>query len=122
MDKASHLAVLPSPLGGKQAGNPLLSGLGMLVGHTIEGVDHGSEVSTPLKTCLLIFLLLPTCRALKDFLRLTIPVALGVRVADLNVKDGGPPSFPKAVRPNIPKGFVAQQSFAFLCYAFRPLP
>jgi hypothetical protein len=68
MDKASHLAVLPSPLGGKQAGDPLLSGSGMLVGHTIDGVDHGSEVSMPLKTCLLIFLLLPTWRAPQEFL------------------------------------------------------
>jgi hypothetical protein len=107
-DEASHLAVLLSPLGGKQAGNPLLSGLGMLVGHTINEVDHGGEVSTPLETGLLIFLLLLTCRALQDFLRLAIPVAFGISVADLNVKDGGPPLFPKAVCPNIPTGFISQ--------------
>ncbi len=121
-DETSHLAVLPSPLGGKQAGDPLLSGSGMLFGYTIDGVDHGSEVSTPLKTCLLIFLLLPTCRALQDFLRLTIPVALGVSVADLNVKDGSPPSFPKAGAPTSPRALSPNTSFAFLCAAFRPLP
>jgi hypothetical protein len=101
-DEASHLAVLTSPLGGKQAGDPLLSSSGMLVGHTINGVDHGSEVLTPLETGLLIFLLLPTRRALQDFLRLAIPVAFGVSVADLNVKESGPPSFPKNHAPQHP--------------------
>ncbi len=80
----------------------------MLVSHTIDGINHGGEVLTPFKTCLLILILFLKCCALQNFFRSAIPVTLGIRIADLNVKNSGPPSLPKAVRSNISMGFVAQ--------------
>ncbi len=107
-DKASHLAVLPCPFGRENASDPLFSGASMLVGHTIDGVNHEGEVSTPFETCFLILTLFPKCCALQNFLRSAIPITLGVRITNHNIKNSGPPSFPKAVRSNISPGFVAQ--------------
>ena len=63
----------------------------------------------PFETCFLILILLPECCApLQNFLRSAITITLSVCVTDLNVKNSGPPSLPKAVRSNIPTGFAAQ--------------
>ncbi len=107
-DKASHLAVLSCPLGRKYAGNLLLSSLRMLVSHTINQINHWGEVSTPFETHLLIFILLSACGALQNLLQITISITLGVCVTDLNVKNCGPPSLPKAMRSNVSMGFIAQ--------------
>ena len=58
----------------------------------------------------LLFFLFPKCCALQNFLRSAIPITLGVRITNHNVKNSGPPSLPnpKAVRSNISTGFVAQ--------------
>jgi len=108
LDEASHLAVLPCPFSREDASDSLFSSVGMLVSNTVDGIKHGGEVSTPFKTCLLILILLPTCCTLQNFLRSAIPITLSVRITNHNVKNGRPPSLPKAVRSNISTGFVTR--------------
>ncbi len=79
---------------------------------TIDWINNGGEVSIPFKACLLIHILLPSCRALQNFLRLAIPIAFDVSVIELNVKDSRPALLPKAVCSNISMGFVIQH---FIC-------
>ncbi len=95
-DEASHLAVLSCPFSREDASNSIFSGAGMLVSHTVDKINHGGEVSMPFKTCLLILILFLKCCALQNFLRSAIPITLGIRIADLNVKNSGPPSLPKS--------------------------
>jgi len=94
-DEASHLAVLSCPFTCGNASDPLFSGASLLVSHTIDGVQHGGEVSMPFETCLLILTLFLKCCALQNFLRSAIPIPLSVRITDLNVKNSCPSSLPK---------------------------
>jgi hypothetical protein len=102
------MAVTKTGFSRENASDLLFSGASMLVSHTVDGVQHGGEVSTPFETCLLILTLFPKCCALQNFLRSAIPITLGVRITNHNVKNSGPPSLPKAVGSNISLGFVAQ--------------
>ena len=53
------MAVTKTGFSRENASDPLFSGPSMLVSHTIDGVNHGGEVSTPFETCLLILTLFP---------------------------------------------------------------
>ena len=70
------MAVTKTGFSRENASDPLFSGASMLVSHTIDGVNHGGEVSTPFETCLLILTLFPKCCALQNFPQSAIPITL----------------------------------------------
>jgi len=86
--------------------------------------NHGGEVSRRLSrhaSSYLSFFLRAALCTLQNFLRFAIPITLSIHITDLNVKNSGPPSLPKAMLSNIPRGFVAQHLALVLCAAFNSL-
>ena len=87
-------------------------------------INHGGEVLRRLSrhaSSYLSFFLRAALCTLQNFLRSAIPITLSIHITDLNVKNSGPPSLPKAMLSNIPRGFVAQHLTLVLCAAFNSL-
>ena len=107
-DEPDYLRVWAAPFFGEETGEALLGSSGIFGGKSVDRVDEGSEVPSPLEAGSFVLRFLLLGGTLKDLGGVRVAVGPGIRVTQTDVEDGPTGALPESVGEDVATRFVAE--------------